>query len=170
MQYTALLYNKSDFLHTMRCFYTITENSLKHQIIQVHANSIKLRTTGTSTPACPDNTPTAAAAAAASGAGGVGQTQLQQLRPPTRRKKTRPRKPRCLKVTMENFSTFCQQTSLHGWQYIAQKQTSNMKHVFWAIIVSLSMGTAALFLYNNTMDYLHATVSLVRYKRVILRP
>ena len=23
---------------------------------------------------------------------------------------------------MENFSTFCQQTSLHGWQYIAQKQ------------------------------------------------
>ena len=44
-----------------------------------------------------------------------------------------------------------------------------MKHVFWAIIVSLSMGTAALFLYNNTMDYLHATVSLVRYKRVILR-
>ena len=122
----------------------------------MHANSIKLRTTGTSTPACPESTPTAVAAA---GAGGVGQTQLQQLRPPTRRKKTRPRKPRCLKVTMENFSTFCQQTSLHGWQYIAQKQTSNMKHVFWAIIVSLSMGTAALFLYNNTMDYLHATVS-----------
>ena len=134
----------------------IMTKPLKYQIIQVHANSIKLRTTGTSTPACPDSTPTAVAAA---GAGGVGQNQLQQLRPPTRRKKTRPRKPRCLKVTMENFSTFCQQTSLHGWQYIAQKQTSNMKHVFWAIIVSLSMGTAALFLYNNTMDYLHATVS-----------
>ena len=79
-------------------------------------------------------------------------------KPKLRQRRRRKKKPRCLKVTMENFSTFCQQTSLHGWQYIAQKHTSNMKHVFWAIIVSLSMGTAALFLYNNTMDYLHATV------------
>ena len=32
---------------------------------------------------------------------------------------------------MENFSTFCQQTSLHGWQYIAQKQVRlQMKIIF----------------------------------------
>ena len=71
----------------------------------------------------------------------------------------RRRRPRWLKVTMQNFSTFCNQTSLHGWQYIAQSHTSSLKHVFWALIVSLSMATAAIFLYNNTMDYLHATVS-----------
>ena len=71
----------------------------------------------------------------------------------------RKRRPRWLKVTMQNFSTFCNQTSLHGWQYIAQSHTSSLKHVFWALIVSLSMATAAIFLYNNTMDYLHATVS-----------
>ena len=70
----------------------------------------------------------------------------------------RKRRPRWLKVTMQNFSTFCNQTSLHGWQYIAQSHTSSLKHVFWALIVSLSMATAAIFLYNNTMDYLHATV------------
>ena len=73
----------------------------------------------------------------------------------------RKRRPRWLKVTMQNFSTFCNQTSLHGWQYIAQSHTSSLKHVFWALIVSLSMATAAIFLYNNTMDYLHATVRVL---------
>lgn len=68
-------------------------------------------------------------------------------------------KPFCLRATLNNFSTFCRQTSLHGWQYIAQKNSSRAKHVFWAIMVSMSMATAAVFLYNNTMDYLNATVS-----------
>ena len=71
----------------------------------------------------------------------------------------RRRKPMCLRATLANFSTFCRQTSLHGWQYIAQKNGSSAKHMFWAIIVSMSMATAALFLYNNTVDYLNATVS-----------
>ena len=69
------------------------------------------------------------------------------------------KQPFCLKATVDNFSTFCSQTSLHGWQYIAQKHTSTPKHIFWAVIVSLSMATAALFLYNNTVDYFNATVS-----------
>lgn len=73
----------------------------------------------------------------------------------------RRRKPMCLRATLANFSTFCRQTSLHGWQYIAQKNGSSAKHMFWAIIVSMSMATAALFLYNNTVDYLNATVSIL---------
>ena len=77
-----------------------------------------------------------------------------------RRKRMLKRKqPFCLKATVDNFSTFCSQTSLHGWQYIAQKHTSTPKHIFWAVIVSMSMATAALFLYNNTVDYFNATVS-----------
>ena len=74
----------------------------------------------------------------------------------------RRRKPMCLGATLANFSTFCRQTSLHGWQYIAQKNGSSAKHMFWAIIVSMSMATAALFLYNNTVDYLNATVSSLK--------
>ena len=72
----------------------------------------------------------------------------------------RRRRPRWLKLTMQNFSTFCNQTSIHGWQYIAQAHTSSLKHIFWALIVSLSMATAALFLYNNTMavSYTHLTL------------
>ena len=75
------------------------------------------------------------------------------------RRRFKRRQPFCLKATLANFSTFCRQTSLHGWQYIAQKNSSSAKHMFWAVVVSLSMATAALFLYNNTMDYLNATVS-----------
>ena len=81
-----------------------------------------------------------------------------------RRKRLKKRgQPFCLSATLANFSTFCQQTSLHGWQYIAQKNSSSAKHMFWAIVVSLSMATAALFLYNNTMDYLNATVRAKLY-------
>lgn len=57
-----------------------------------------------------------------------------------------------------SFRTFCNQTSLHGWQYMAQKQTSKAKCVFWVVIVVCSMAIATLFLYNNTMDFMQATV------------
>ena len=77
------------------------------------------------------------------------------------RRRFRRRKPFCLRATLANFSIFCRQTSLHGWQYIAQKNSSSAKHMFWAVVVSLSMATAAMFLYNNTMDYLNATVSQI---------
>jgi hypothetical protein len=81
--------------------------------------------------------------------------------------------PFCLEVTMKNFRTFCQHTSLHGWQYIAQPgrgeagqgKTSTAKHVFWGLIVTLSIVIAMLFLYNNTMDFLDATVRRKRYYR-----
>ncbi|XP_023319996.1 uncharacterized protein LOC111695065 isoform X2 [Eurytemora carolleeae] len=68
-----------------------------------------------------------------------------------------------MKDIMENFQAFCNQTSLHGWQYITQKPEtdgfwSGFKHVFWSIIVCVAMGCAALFLYTNTIDFMNATV------------
>ena len=87
----------------------------------------------------------------------------------SRRKRLKRRgQPFCLRATLANFSTFCQQTSLHGWQYIAQKNSSSAKHMFWAVVVSMSMATAALFLYNNTMDYLNATVRANFYLKIIV--
>ena len=38
--------------------------------------------------------------------------------------------------------------------------------MFWAVVVSMSMATAALFLYNNTMDYLNATVRANFYLKI----
>ncbi len=70
--------------------------------------------------------------------------------------------PLCMAVTVKNFRTFCQHTSLHGWQYIAQGRdespASVAKHCFWGLIVTMSIVIAMLFLYNNTMDFLNATV------------
>jgi hypothetical protein len=77
----------------------------------------------------------------------------------------------CLHQNYSNFRTFCNQTSLHGWQYIAQKHTSAWKHLFWFVIVLMSMGTASFFLYNNTVAFFDATVSTcpVAQNTVILR-
>ena len=76
------------------------------------------------------------------------------------------------------IQAFCNQTSLHGWQYITQRPEtdgfwagdreqsshtnlitlSGFKHVFWSIIVCVAMGCAAIFLYSNTIDFMNATV------------
>ena len=85
------------------------------------------------------------------------------------------------------FQAFCNQTSLHGWQYITQRPaegdgfwagerwlihkiqrrhcipfltllSSGFKHAFWSVIVCVAMGCAAIFLYTNTIDFMNATV------------
>lgn len=65
----------------------------------------------------------------------------------------------CLSAVMVNFNTnagewfrtFCDQTTLHGWQYIViQEPGHKLRVYFWAVIVTLSMVTAGIFLYNNT--------------------
>ena len=82
-------------------------------------------------------------------------------------------------ITFFILQAFCNQTSLHGWQYITQRpetdgfwageatarlsQPSNplmsgFKHIFWSIIVCVAMGCAAIFLYSNTIDFMNATV------------
>jgi len=68
-----------------------------------------------------------------------------------------------MKEIMENFQAFCNQTSLHGWQYITQRPETDgfwagFKHIFWSIIVCVAMGCAAIFLYSNTIDFMNATV------------
>jgi len=51
----------------------------------------------------------------------------------------------------EWFQTFCNQTTLHGWQYIVIQEPGHKSRVyFWTFIVTLSMVTAGIFLYNNT--------------------
>ena len=86
------------------------------------------------------------------------------------------------------FQAFCNQTSLHGWQYITQRPAEGdgfwagerwlirqikprhcfhfadlffspgFKHAFWSVIVCVAMGCAAIFLYTNTIDFMNATV------------
>ena len=55
-------------------------------------------------------------------------------------------------VAGDGFRGFCEQTTLHGWQYVVgSSDTANkLKLYFWAVIVCLSMVTAGIFLYYNT--------------------
>ena len=57
------------------------------------------------------------------------------------------------------FRAFCNQTSLHGWHYIGQKNASIFQRIFWIVILLLSILTTILFLYNSTLDFLHATIT-----------
>jgi hypothetical protein len=57
-----------------------------------------------------------------------------------------------LHVASDGFRTFCEQTTLHGWQYVvgSNDNANKLKLYFWAVIVCLSMVTAGIFLYYNT--------------------
>ena len=49
------------------------------------------------------------------------------------------------------FRSFCDLTTLHGWQYIGNADANHkIKLYFWSVIVCLSMVTAGIFLYYNT--------------------
>lgn len=145
----------------------------KHPVLQMNqlasSSNLAINETSLETKKIGNNVVTTAVnttTAATSTAGGNGKSarrdylKNKKARKRKRKKLAKSKQPFCLKATVENFSTFCAQTSLHGWQYIAQKHTSTPKHIFWAVIVSMSMATAALFLYYNTVDYFNATVSL----------
>lgn len=144
-------------------------DSKHHPVLQMNQltpgneTSLETRKVGNNVVTTTVNT-TTATTNTGSGNGNGKSSRRDYLKNKKARKRKRKRlakrkQPFCLKATVENFSTFCAQTSLHGWQYIAQKHTSTPKHIFWAVIVSMSMATAALFLYYNTVDYFNATVS-----------
>ena len=60
------------------------------------------------------------------------------------------------KVFLRGFSCYCQQTSLHGWQYIDSEQ-GWFRKIFWFIIVFMSVALSVYFLVVNTKAYLKAT-------------
>ena len=45
------------------------------------------------------------------------------------------------KIFMQGFSTFCQQTSLHGWQYIASEKGLCRKIIWFLIILAFSVAS-----------------------------
>ena len=42
------------------------------------------------------------------------------------------------KIFMHGFSTYCQQTSLHGWQYIDSENGPSRKIVWFLIVLAFS--------------------------------
>ena len=58
----------------------------------------------------------------------------------------------------QSFKAFCNQTSLHGWNYICHQNSSKVDKIFWTLIILLSASTAAYFLSKSTIDYQRSTV------------
>ena len=60
------------------------------------------------------------------------------------------------KILIQGVTTYCQQTSLHGWQYIVSEQ-GFMPKMYWLIIVLMSLALSVIYLVDNTKAYLKST-------------
>ena len=56
-----------------------------------------------------------------------------------------------------SFHEFCQQTSLHGWQYLGKGGGTKGK-IVWLFIVLASLGVASVFLFTQVEDFLNRSV------------
>ena len=59
---------------------------------------------------------------------------------------------------MEDFSAFCKRTSLHGLQYLGDAGTHPLKKVFWFAVIIISIISAAILIYFNTVVFRKSTV------------
>ena len=57
---------------------------------------------------------------------------------------------------MSTLKQYCQQTSLHGWNYIANDKKE--WKIVWGLIVLASIAMASTFIYTATEDFLNSTV------------
>ena len=55
------------------------------------------------------------------------------------------------------FKDFCESTSLHGYSYLFIGNSIFLK-IIWTIVILLMTCVGAMFLMNNTIDYLNATL------------
>lgn len=61
-------------------------------------------------------------------------------------------------VIMEDFSAFCKRTSLHGLQYLGDAGTHPLKKIFWFAVIIISIISAAILIYFNTVVFRKSTV------------
>ena len=59
---------------------------------------------------------------------------------------------------MEHFNSFCNNTNLHGWQYMAEQRFTKLQKAFWGAILFLSTCCAIILIYNNVVIFQNATV------------
>jgi hypothetical protein len=61
-----------------------------------------------------------------------------------------------LTTTGSRFSNFCQQTSLHGWQYL-DSESKRWRKIIWAIFILASILASVNFLHKAFEEYVNAT-------------
>ena len=56
------------------------------------------------------------------------------------------------------FTEFCQETSLHGWNFIAKRRLSSFHSVFWLLTIFSALSLGIVLITWNTQEFLEATV------------
>ena len=57
---------------------------------------------------------------------------------------------------LKGVSAYCQQTSLHGWQYL-DSEKGFLQKIFWFAIVLMVLSISIFFVVNHTQTYLTST-------------
>jgi hypothetical protein len=60
------------------------------------------------------------------------------------------------KILSHGFSNYCQQTTLHGWQYL-ETEPGLWRKIIWALVILISMVASITFMVMNIGEFVNAT-------------
>ena len=58
------------------------------------------------------------------------------------------------------FNDFCSQTSMHGWQFMGNRQFGLCQALFWTLVISASMGALSFLSHQAISEYNDSTIKL----------
>ena len=58
----------------------------------------------------------------------------------------------------EHFKVFCEQTSLHGWNFLAYSKFKCIHVTFWLSVIIGAAFVCTFCIYQNTEEFIEATV------------
>ena len=56
------------------------------------------------------------------------------------------------------FSEFCEETTLNGWYYLAKQSIGKIGRTYWGLVVLGSLILSGFFIYGATTEFLNSTV------------
>ena len=56
------------------------------------------------------------------------------------------------------FIQFCEETSLHGWNFILKRRIKSLHCAFWFMTICSALGLGTVLITWNTQEFLEATV------------
>ena len=62
---------------------------------------------------------------------------------------------------MKMFVNFCESTSMHGWIFFGSANAPLKQRLFWLVVLSASLVTAAVLIFLNTAAFIGVTVTFV---------
>ena len=82
-------------------------------------------------------------------------------------------------TSLRPFFEFCEDTTLHGWNYLVKRNISKSSRLFWAFVIFLSIGLAVVschgiiseFLVSDviiTVDSVSATLDNVLFPSIVV--